>query len=115
MSKTVMLRDLATFVTSKNAGPFLLTLDAVFPDNDTYARVKASGAINAEAVASIYGIPVEQIVKVVNFDPANAIKVTFRRPVSSGSVGDSDVYGAQQHAPFMALEIPWEGEDDHES
>lgn len=113
--KTIRLADLATFVTSKNAGPFLLTLDVVFPDVDTYNRVKASGAINSTSIASLYGIPIEHIVKVVNFDPANAIKVTFRRPLASGAVGDSDVYGAQQHVPFMQLEIPWESGDGNAS
>lgn len=106
--KSVKLGDLATFITSKNAGPFLLTVDVVFPDEATYQRVKEMGAINAETVARLYGIPVEHVVKIVNFDPASAIKVTFKRPVGSGSLGESDVYGAQQHVPIMQYEIPWD-------
>lgn len=102
------LGDLAAFVTSKNAGPFLLTVDLVFPNDAIYQQVKATGAINAEAVAKLYGIPVEQVLKIVNFDPASAIKVTFKRPVGSGALGETDVYGAQQHVPLMQHEIPWE-------
>jgi hypothetical protein len=29
----------------------------------------------------------------------------MRRPVVSGSPGDSDVYGAQQHAPLLDIEF----------
>lgn len=100
------LADLATFITSKNAGPFLLTLDVIFPDAATYERVKASGAVNAGAVANRYGIAIDQILKVITFDPANAIKVTIKRPVASGAIGDTDVYGAQQHVPLMDVDIP---------
>jgi hypothetical protein len=111
MSRRLRIADLATFITSKNAGPFLLTVDVVFPDQETYRRVVESGAINAEAVARLYGIPVEHIVKVVNFDPASAIKVTFKRPVGSGALGETDVYGAQQHVPIMQYEIPWTSDE----
>lgn len=108
MGQRVRLADLATFITSKNAGPFLLTVDVVFSNAEAYRRVKEMGAINADTVAKLYGIPVEHIVKIVNFDPATAIKVTFKRPVGSGALGDTDIYGAQQHVPIMQYEIPWE-------
>ena len=34
------------------------------------------------------------------------IKITYLRDVPSGTVGDRDVYGAQQHAPLMDIDIP---------
>ena len=37
---------------------------------------------------------------------ALAIKVSFPRPQSSGSKHDSDVYGGQQYAPLLGLEVP---------
>jgi len=40
------------------------------------------------------------------FAQALAFKVTMKRHVDSGSVGDTDVYGAQQHAPLMKISIP---------
>ena len=45
---------------------------------------------------------------VVNHDTALAIKVSFPRPQSSGSKHDSDVYGGQQYAPLLGLEVPSE-------
>ena len=35
-----------------------------------------------------------------------AFKATIPRAVSSGNVGDTDVYGAQQHAPLLDVDIP---------
>ena len=43
--------EIATFVTSKNAGPFLLTLDIVFPDEATYRRFVAGRPLDRATVA----------------------------------------------------------------
>jgi hypothetical protein len=45
--------DLAAFVTSKNAGPFLLTLDVVFPDEATYRRFTALRRLDPASVAAV--------------------------------------------------------------
>ncbi|MGI6553178.1 MAG: DUF4387 family protein, partial [Bacillota bacterium] len=42
----------------------------------------------------------------VEFDQAHAIKCTIKRPRVAGSIGDTDVYGAQQHAPLIHLKVP---------
>lgn len=100
--------DIATFVTSKNAGPFLLTLDIVFPDAATYRRFTAKKLLDRETVARLYGIDAQDVLKIIEFDPAYAMKITMRRPWGSGAVGETDVYGAQQHVPLMQHAIEWE-------
>lgn len=99
--------EIARFVTSKNAGPFLLTLDVVFPDEATYRRFKALGALDRATVARLYGLEEKDVVKIIEFDPAYAVKVTLRRPWGSGAVGEHDVYGAQQHVPLMQHAVEW--------
>ena len=108
MAKMVRLQDLVEIIRSKNAGPFRYTFDMIFKDVETYERVKKTGTINRELIAKLYHIPVDQVVNFVEFDPAKAIKATIVRPIESGSVGDTDVYGAQQHAPLLSIEIPWD-------
>jgi hypothetical protein len=103
---TARLGDLATLIRSKNAGPYLYTLDVVFADEDAYRAVVSSGVITAEAIAELYRVPIETVTTVRTFDAARAIKVTLRRTVPSGSPGDGDVYGAQQHAPLLTMEVP---------
>lgn len=104
--------DLAAFVTSKNAGPFLLTLDIIFPDATTYRRFKALNALDRSTVARLYGVREEDVLHIIEFDPAFAIKITLRRPRGSGALGESDVYGAQQHVPLMEFGVPWEDTHD---
>ena len=45
------------------------------------------------------------ILGIVYFEPAYAVKVTIRRQMPSGAVGDTDIYGAQQHAPLLGIEF----------
>jgi len=99
------LTDLASVIRSKNSGPYELTLDVIFNSRDNYERVKNGGFINNELICKIYGVPPEDIIGIVEFEPANAIKVTIKRPLCSGDLGETDVYGAQQHAPLLGLEF----------
>jgi hypothetical protein len=50
----------------------------------------------------------EDVLKIIEFDPAHAVKITMRRAWGSGAVGEGDVYGAQQHVPLMEHVVPWE-------
>ena len=99
------LAELTVVFRSKNAGPFLITVDLMFGDGTTYQRVRRSPTLTAEAVASRYGLE-PSVVRIVCFDAVNTIKITLPRwNVSSGVPGDTDVYGAQQHGPVLDLEI----------
>jgi len=99
------LIDLANVIRSKNSGPFELTFDIMFKDYDMYRKVADAKVFNAPMFAALYGIDESTVMEVINFDPAKAIKVTIERPLCSGSLGETDVYGAQQHAPLMGLEF----------
>lgn len=99
------LIDIASVIRSKNSGPYELTFDVIFKDFETYGKVKAANAINKDNFSALYGIPQSEILHLVYFDPAKAVKVTICRPIPSGALGETDVYGAQQHAPLMGLEI----------
>lgn len=102
------LGELAKTVRSKNAGVNQVTFDIVFNDADTYEKVKESGAITKESVASLYGIDTERISHFVEFDAISAIKFTIYRRLPNGSPGESDILGCQQYGPLMDFEVPWE-------
>ena len=99
------LRDIALVCKSKNAGPFELTIDAVFADRETFDKVKATGVICPALFARLYDVPVEDIL-FTEYEPGLAFKATLPRLVSAGDLGDTDVYGAQQHGPLLEVEIP---------
>jgi hypothetical protein len=42
---------------------------------------------------------------VIPYPAGRAIKIVLARAVMAGDPGDRDVYGAQQHAPLLEVEI----------
>lgn len=98
------LVDLAKTIRSKNAGVDKITFDIIFDSKENYEKVKGSGVLTREKVAKLYGIETARISDLVHFDPANAIKFTIFRGITSGSPGDPDVLGCQQYAPLMEIE-----------
>jgi hypothetical protein len=92
------ITELATLVRSKNAGPFVISLDFVFPDRGTYLRVRDSGALSRDAIAKLYAIPADRVSDVIEYPAANALKVNITRAVSAGAFGERDLYGSQQGA-----------------
>ena len=99
------IRDIAKVCRSKNAGPFHITIDVAFDEPGMYERVKATGVLNAALFARLYGVP-EGDVLFTPYGPGYAFKATLPRLKSAGDIGDTDVYGAQQHAPLLDVEIP---------
>lgn len=95
------LKDVANVIRSKNAGPYELTLDVLLKDDEVFAKLREADIINKETIAQLYQIPVEDVLSIVYFPNARAIKATIVRPLPSGAMGERDVYGAQQHAPLV--------------
>ena len=103
---THKLHELAKTIRSKNAGVNKITFDIIFRELAVYERVKRSGVITRASMAALYRIAPERISDFVEYDPGNAIKFTIYRLSPSGSAGDGDIFGAQQYAPLLDLEIP---------
>ncbi|MER8801178.1 DUF4387 family protein [Mesorhizobium sp. M0998] len=82
-----------------------MTLDIFFKTQRADQELKASNALSARVISRLYAIGTGAPIKVTSFDPACAIKIIFPRRVASGSLGDTDIYGAQQHAPLLTLKI----------
>jgi hypothetical protein len=99
------IRDIAASCKSKNAGPFELTIDVVFAERAMYDRVAATGVLGPKLFARLYNVREEEVL-FTPYPAGNAFKATLPRLVPSGDVGDTDVYGAQQHAPLLEVEIP---------
>ena len=98
------LVDIAKVIRSKNAGPTTLTLDLLFNDEAGFKAACASKSLTADAIAKLYSQPRDKV-EVLPYPPALAIKIVMPRRIVSGDPGDSDVYGAQQHGPMLAVEL----------
>ena len=103
---TRKLSEFAKTIRSKNAGVNKITFDIIFREPATYEHVKHSQALSRQSVAALFRIPPERISDFVEYDPGYAIKFTIYRSRPSGSAGDGDIFGAQQYAPLLDVEVP---------
>jgi len=102
---TQKLHELAKTIRSKNAGVNKITFDIIFRDKENYERVKRSKALTRESMARLYRIDPLRISDFVEYDPGYAIKFTIYRLRPSGSAGDGDIFGAQQYAPLLDVDV----------
>ncbi|KAF4457883.1 hypothetical protein F53441_236 [Fusarium austroafricanum] len=105
------LSDLCRIVRSKNAGPYEITIDAMFSSEKTYQAVKTSGLLSASNVAKALGITEEDIIWIGFFDPAISFKVTIPRirsgqKKSAGGFMENDIHGSQEHMGLASLKLP---------
>lgn len=99
------LADLAKVIRSKNAGVDKITFDIIFRNRHDYILACQSDALKPEAIARLFNIGMDRISDYAQFEPANAIKFTIYRRIPSGSPGDPDIFGSQQYAPLLDVDI----------
>jgi hypothetical protein len=97
--------ELAKLVRSKNAGPFVMTIDIMFADEETYNKVKESNVLNRKMIADMYDISENQV-QLFEVDNCFAYKASIPRPYFQGDLMDSDSHAGQQYAPFIDIEVP---------
>jgi hypothetical protein len=98
------LFDVAKVIRSKNAGPLVISFDLLFRNEDDFTMAVASPNLTNEALSSAFGRPPGDLV-VIHYPAAFAIKISMPRLIVSGSPGDGDVYGSQQHTPLLSLTL----------
>ena len=98
------LGELARILRSKNAGPLFLTIDIMFNESQAYERVLKSKRLNKTLISKLYDVDAGDV-SIIDYPAAYSIKITLPKKIVSGNVGDTDIYGAQQHAPLLDLDI----------
>ena len=100
----IKLFDVAEVIRSKNSGPYELTFDIMFKEQAVFEDFVAKNVMTKAVFAKLYGIEESAVTSVISFAPSKAVKITIVRPMSSGALGERDVYGAQQHRPLLSFE-----------
>ncbi|MCZ7665230.1 MAG: DUF4387 domain-containing protein [Thermoleophilia bacterium] len=103
--KIADLLEKAVVIRTKNAGPFMLTIDIFFDDEAAFEALQASGLITQERIAEAYRVPPASV-EGIHFVPAVlGLKITLMKPAgtASGELACRDVFGAQQHIPLWTL------------
>lgn len=100
------LTEMATVIRSKNAGVNRITFEIYFNTNDDYRQAIESNAFEKGEIAKTLHIPMDRMIGSFRADSCNAIKVSVHRAVPSGTPGDRDVFGAQQHMKLVSMKVP---------
>jgi hypothetical protein len=98
------LGELAANVRSKNAGPFWITVDIFLGDQSEYERVARSGLTDPAVIADRYGVDVEHIL-IFKLPELLAVKISFPRPTTQGSIYDRDMHAGQQYVSLLDLDV----------
>ncbi|KAF2728822.1 hypothetical protein EJ04DRAFT_86280 [Polyplosphaeria fusca] len=107
----VTLGDITPVLRSKNAGPYEITFDILFPSPHIYNVVKESGFLTVQKIAQLYDMKTDNVIYCGFFDQAWAFKATIPRMRNgkfavSGSFGEEDVHGSQMYLPLTGLKLP---------
>jgi hypothetical protein len=91
-----------TLIRSKDAGPFMLTLDLFFTDADARRAFMSAGVFSAERIGELYSVD-PALVQIFELPDIDALKISFPRPVASGEFGDTDITGGQQYGVLVEM------------
>jgi hypothetical protein len=98
------LWELTSLIRSKNAGPFELTFDIIFKNRAGFDLAQQSGIFSMANICQLYNVPADGV-RVFELVSILAVKVSIPRPVFSGDVNDTDVYGGQFHSRLVRLVV----------
>ncbi|WP_116997453.1 DUF4387 domain-containing protein [Desertimonas flava] len=96
--------DVAELVRSKNAGPFWQTLDVFCDSDDAYRELADESLLTPDRIAALYRVDASAV-RIFRLPDLRVIKISFPRPVSSGSANDRDVHAGQQHVPLLLMPV----------
>jgi hypothetical protein len=103
------LADMARVIRSKNAGINKICYDLFFNTEEDYAVALRSGYFTPNQIAETLGISAENVIGCYRSDACMAVKISTHRESLSGSPGDRDLFGAQQHTRLLDIQIPLYG------
>jgi hypothetical protein len=100
MTDYSVIADDFRLIRSKDAGPFMLTIDLFFADSDTRQAYLASGVLDADRIADLYGVDAADVTR-YDLPDIDAVKISFPRPTPSGEWGDTDITGGQHYSVLV--------------
>src|SRR5258706_15973514 len=98
------LKDVASYVRSKNAGPFWVTIDIFCDGPQGFERLARAPARAARAIAELYAVSAADV-KIFPDANINVIKISFPRPVVAGGFRDRDAHAGQYFVPLLSAPV----------
>lgn len=98
------LSEVCRHVRSKNAGPFWITIDLFFRNEELFRRYRDAPALGGELFERLYGADPKHV-KRLPVDNLRVIKISFPRTRPQGWMGERDMHGGQHYARLLDIEI----------
>jgi hypothetical protein len=98
------LGDVASYIRSKNAGPFWLTIDIFFADEAAYEKAVSSRELSSTFIGELYGVAPEHV-HIFKMHTLLTVKISFPRINPSGGFHDRDIHGGQQYLPLARVTL----------
>jgi hypothetical protein len=100
----VTLNDVCSAVRSKNAGPFWITVDLFFKDQDAWDRYAASPGLAPEVLARALDVDAATVQRFPLPD-LRVMKISYPRRRAQGGPGERDMHGGQQYVRLLGLRL----------
>ena len=98
------LTEVCRHIRSKNAGPFWVTVDLFFTDEQSYERYRSSPALSPQLFHRLFGAdPV--LVKYVPVPLLKMVKISYPRSHPQGWMGERDMHAGQQFASLLDVDL----------
>lgn len=94
--------EIVKSVRSKNAGPFLLTIDIFCGNRAVFDKLR--GCLSNEKISEIFQISRDKIDR-FDIETLNVIKFSIPRPQLQGSIHDRDMHGASWAVLISEIEL----------
>ncbi len=91
-------------VRSKNAGPFWITLDLSFVDQEAFDRHVDSSALQAEAIGELFDVDAATV-KRFPVPDLLVLKISYPRKRPQGGPMERDMHGGQQYVRLLDVEL----------
>ncbi len=98
------LAEVCRHIRSKNAGPFWVTVDLFFRDEEAYRSYKDDPNISAATFAGVFGAD-RALTRITCVDSLRVIKVSYPRPKPQGWHGERDMHAGQQYVSLLDVEL----------
>lgn len=98
------LSEVCSYIRSKNAGPFWITLDLLFRDRDVYDCYAHAPQLRADAIGALYDIDAT-LVKHFLIPELLVLKISYPRRRPQGGSLERDMHGGQQYVRLLDVEL----------
>lgn len=98
------LSEVCRHIRSKNAGPFWITVDLFFRDDEAFRRHAGARELQPESLGPIFGVPASQVGCYPVSDLA-VLKISYPRKDPQGGRVERDLHGGQQYVRIVDLEL----------